>query len=133
MSIGAMIVMAIAAAALSLIVRQYRPEFSIMIALAVTAVIFISMMEKIEYIFDNLKSLFNGLGYMGEFASIILKGLGICILVQMASDTCKDAGESSIASKLEIAGKITVLFVSMPLIFKVLETATDLISKGGGA
>lgn len=132
MSIGAIAALAIAAAILSLVLKQYKPEFSILIALAVTVIVFAAVISKIEYISTQVNELLGKIGYMNEFVSIVFKGLGICILVQIASDTCRDAGENAISSKLELAGKIMILYISMPLVFKVIETVSQLIMRGDG-
>ena len=36
---------------------------------------------------------------------ILFKTLGICFLAQFAADSCRDAGESALASKVELAGR----------------------------
>ena len=36
----------------------------------------------------------------GEYAGMLLKSLGICYLAQLAADSCRDAGQSAIASKI---------------------------------
>ncbi len=34
---------------------------------------------------------------------VIFKALGVCFIAQLATDACNDAGESAIASKIEMA------------------------------
>lgn len=132
MSIGTVAVTAVAAAISALIIKQYKPEFSILISLAFTVIIFAAVFGKVENIMSQVSGLLGRIGYMNEFAEVVFKGLGVCVLVQIASDTCRDAGESAISSKLEFAGKIMILFISMPLVFKVIETASQLIVRGDG-
>ncbi len=40
---------------------------------------------------------------------------GFCFLTQLGCDTCRDAGESAVAAKVELAGRVAVLVLSMPL------------------
>ena len=58
---------------------------------------------------------------------MLFKALGICYLTQFAADSCRDAGESALAVKAEIAGRIAVLLISLPLLSQVASTAMDLI------
>jgi stage III sporulation protein AD len=48
-------------------------------------------------------------------------------LAQFAADACRDAGESALASKMELAGKITILILALPLFEKITQTAVGLI------
>ena len=61
------------------------------------------------------------------YFGILLKTLGICYLSQFAGDLCRDAGETALAGYVELAGKITVVGLSLPLITKVVETVVKLI------
>ena len=57
----------------------------------------------------------------------MFKTLGICFLAQFAADSCRDAGESALASKVELAGKISILVLSLPLFEDIAQTALGLI------
>ena len=57
----------------------------------------------------------------------ILKCTGIGIVTQIAVGVCRDAGESALASALELCGCILVLFLSLPLFGAVLELIEELM------
>ena len=40
------------------------------------------------------------------YLTILFKSLGICYIVQLASDYCKDCGENALASQVTLAGKL---------------------------
>ena len=67
-------------------------------------------------------------GINEEYAGIMFKALGVCILTQIACDACKDAGEASIATKLEIAGRVSILVISLPLFTRVLSIVSSLMA-----
>ena len=62
-----------------------------------------------------------------EYGIILFKTLGICFLAQFAADSCRDAGESALASKVELAGKISIVILALPLFEKIASTALALI------
>ena len=62
-----------------------------------------------------------------NFLSILLKITGISILTEFAIAICKDSGESAIASKIDLGGKITIIGVSIPIITGLLETLLSLL------
>jgi stage III sporulation protein AD len=54
--------------------------------------------------------------------------LAVCYLTQLATDACKDAGETAIAGKLELAGKIAIVILSLPLFNSLVNLITGLIT-----
>ena len=65
-----------------------------------------------------------------DLLETIFKGLGICILAELASQSCKDVGENAIALKAELAGKVALVLISMPLFSKLLKIISSLLSFG---
>ena len=63
----------------------------------------------------------------GEFIKILLKMTGIAILTEYAVSLCKDSGESAIATKIDLGGKIILISLSIPVISSTLETLTQLL------
>lgn len=62
---------------------------------------------------------------------ILFKALGLCFITQIAATPAADLGETAIASKVETAGKLSVLLVSLPLFEKILGIAGGLIGGAG--
>ena len=82
---------------------------------------------------DNISNeLFSKLemGEISEYIGIMLKVLGISFLVKLCSDICRDCGEGSLAFGVESAGKICILYMSLPIISDILEYAEDILSLG---
>ena len=62
-----------------------------------------------------------------EYGNILLKAFGISIIIELLSDFCREAGELTIANKIELVGKIEIIVLSLPLIEKILEIVKTLI------
>ena len=118
---------AVVAALLALLLRRYHPEQAMMLGLVAGAVMLLWMLSRADGIFRSVRDLFNASGLSGEYSEVVFKGLGICVITQLASDTCRDAGESAMASKAELAGRLSLLMVALPLFQKVISIATSLI------
>ena len=101
---------------LALILGQYRPEFRMLVTAAVTLLLMAMVLEQLSP------------GLTGDYAAILFKAVGICLLTQLAGDVCRDSGESSIASKIELAGRAAILLTAMPLIQEVLAWAWELMN-----
>ncbi len=78
-------------------------------------------------VFDYIKELEGNMMY-GDFSMILFKSAGICFLCSVASEMCRDCGEATLASKIELAGKCTLITFSLPLIKTVFEYAKTFIS-----
>ena len=115
------------AAVLAVVLRQHRPEFALLISLAAGVVILLRVADDILPVVEQVHAIIDRTALPDAYVQILFKALGICFLTQIACDTCKDAGESAIAAKIEIAGKVAVLAVSLPLFTQVLNVVYSLI------
>lgn len=113
---------------LALILGQYRPEFRMLVTAAVTLLLMAMVLEQLSPVLEQLRSTMELTGLTGDYAAILFKAVGICLLTQLAGDVCRDSGESSIASKIELAGRAAILLTSMPLIQEVLAWAWELMN-----
>lgn len=119
---------AVVAALLAVLLRGYRSEYAMLIGLGAGAIILIVVIEAAAPVFDQIRSLMDRAHVDSRYAVILLKALGICFVTQLACDCCRDAGETAIASKVELAGKFAVLLVAMPLFLQVAELAIRLMA-----
>ena len=113
---------------LALILGQYRPEFRMLVTAAVTLLLMAMVLEQLSPVLEQLRSTMELAGLTGDYAAILFKAVGICLLTQLAGDVCRDSGESSIASKIELAGRAAILLTAMPLIQEVLAWAWELMN-----
>lgn len=128
MIIFRLIATGITGAVLSVLIKKQRPEIAIAIPI-VTAVIILTMCA------PYLAAALEGFNNITEISGIdmvhiqtVLKIIGIAYICQFAADICKDAGEGSIASKIELGGKIVIITLSMPIIYDLLELVESIIA-----
>ena len=119
---------ALIAAILSLILKQYKPEYSLFISISAGVLIFLSVLAVMHPIMDFISSLTEQTGISGVYAEVLIKSLAVCYITQLASDCCTDAGETAIAGKLQIAGRIAILLIALPMFQSLTELVTDLIN-----
>lgn len=78
--------------------------------------------SQISGVINLLKDIANRANVNSQFLGIILKITGIAILTEFAVSICQDSGESSIANKVDIGGKVMIITLSIPIISSLLET-----------
>ena len=110
-----------------IIVKQYRPEFAIYISLVCGILILLFVMDKLTNVINLIKSVADKTEINSSFISLILKITGIAFLTEFAVSVCKDAGESAIASKIEIGSKVIIIFLSIPIISNLLEVIIKIL------
>lgn len=110
-----------------IVIKQYKPEFSIYVSLIAGALILYLVMDKLSGIVGILTNLSNKAGTGNDFLKTLLKITGIAILTEYAVSICKDSGETAIASKIDLGGKIIIIGVSIPIITALLELVIQIM------
>ena len=126
-AIGAVVGIGLIAAMMSVLLRQYRPEFALLTALAATVLIFAGMAQWLIPAAPRVRELLGQEPALTDSAAILLKAVGVCFITQLACDLCRDAGENAIAARVETAGKAAILLISLPLFEQVLELVMVLL------
>lgn len=110
-----------------IIVKQYKPEFAVYISIVSGILILTLAFNKLTEIIRLLTNLANKSSVNGKFIILLLKITGIALLTEFAVSLCKDSGESAIANKIDIGGKVMIVAVSIPIISSLLETVTKIL------
>lgn len=108
-------------------VRKTEPELAMGLRVAAGILFAGSAVLQMEPVIASVKVLLEKTGQSGEMTGILLKALGVCILVQFAADSCRDAGESALAGRIEFAGRVVLTVMAVPLLTQLLEIAVELI------
>ena len=110
-----------------IILKQYKPEFTIYASLIAGAIILFMVMDKLNGVVDILTTLTSKAGAGSSFLKILLKITGIAILTEFAVSICRDSGETAIASKIDLGGKIIIISISIPIITALLELIINIL------
>ena len=110
-----------------IIVRQYKPEFTIYVSLLAGTIILMFLMNKMDAIISLLTTLSNKTAINNEFLVLLIKITGIAFLTEFAVSVCKDSGESAIANKIDMGGKVIIVSMSIPIISSLLETVVKIL------
>ncbi len=127
MDIIAICGLAVVAVVSALVVKKHNPETALIISISAGILILLAVFGKISPISDEIRALLQNTNISSDYVTILLKTLGICFICQFTADSCKDAGESAIASKVEFAGRVAILVIALPLFENITRTATSLI------
>lgn len=109
------------------IIRAFKPEMAIYVVISTIAVILILSMQQLSYVFQFLRSIYNDMTYGKEYFPIIIKVLAVAYLADFTAQLCNDAGEKAIGSKVELAGKIIIFYISLPILISILQLVNSIL------
>lgn len=105
-----------------LVFKNRRDDLAIGISIAAGIAIFIFMLDKITSVLQLLQELALKANIDFIYLNTVFKILGIAYLASFCSEICKDAGQGSLAAKVEFAGKILILVLAIPILMAVLQS-----------
>lgn len=104
------------------LIKNDKKDVAILLSIVTGIVIFIFLLSKLTIIVNFLQTLSSKANIDVVYLDTVFKILGIAYLSSFCAEICKDAGESSIAAKVEFAGKILILTLAIPILMAVLQT-----------
>lgn len=110
------------------LIKEYKPSLAILAVIATVLVIFGYILYQLTSVFDFLGTVYTKVSYGKAFFPILLKVLTVAYIADFVAQICKDAGECAIGSKVELAGKVVIFYLSIPVMMSVLETLTKLLN-----
>ncbi len=113
---------------LSLFIRRERPEFAALIALVTAIIIAGQMILGVSEVVGEIVLIVEECGVDIKYFAICIKAVGIAYISQFAAEILRDSGECAIASKVEAAGKISILILTMPVMTSFLRLCVKVVN-----
>lgn len=127
MEIGLVCAVLLIAAALAVTLRTARPELAMLLGLLAGAGVSVLAVRTLSGALDTVRTLLDRAAISSDTALILVKSLGVCLLVQFTADVCRDAGENGLAARAELAGKVALLLLALPLFRQIASLALELM------
>lgn len=106
----------IVAGILVVAVKQKQPELGMQVSIVAGLIIFIYVLDYLVTAVDYIKEIVNRYDIPYDAITIVLKIIGIAYICEFAVQILNDTGESAIASKVELAGRVLIIVLSLPII-----------------
>lgn len=116
------VLISLIATLLFIVLKDLQPTFAFFILIVTSVFIFLIVTKQINIILQFITSLGEKASINHLYLTTILKIIGIAYITELSANLTKDAGLTSIASKIELAGKIFILLLAIPIITAVIET-----------
>lgn len=121
MDIVQIVLIALIASLLFMLLKNVQPTFSFFILMITSIFILTIIIKQVAIILTLLNTLGAKAEINSTYLQTILKIIGIAYITELGANVTKDAGLSSVASKVELAGKMFIILLSIPIISAVIE------------
>ena len=101
--------------------REEKPSIATQISLVGAVLILLFLLSPIGQVVNFLKDMSTKANIDSFYITLVLKIVGITYISTFAIEICKDAGAQGIASRIELAAKIIILVIAMPILMGVLD------------
>lgn len=127
MDIIQVVILGMIASILFILVKDMNEPFAFFILVITGVIIFIVIIQQISTVFTFLETLGEKAHINGIYMQTILKIIGIAYIAELGANIVKDAGLQSVATKIELAGKIAILLLAIPIITAVIEAILNFL------
>lgn len=103
------------------LLEKDTPQLGLLLVLAAIAVVMTFALSFYEEVQATAESLLAQSGLDGELFRPILKIIAISMIARLGGDLCKDGGQGTLASLLELVGTVCALIAAQPLLLRALE------------
>ena len=107
-------------AVISVIVGGIKPEYGMLIGVCGSVLLLIAAMPGIEKLMSMVMNTAENAQINLSYVGIVIKASGISCISSVCSALCRDMGQTAIATKLELAGRIAIVLTSVPAINALL-------------
>lgn len=110
-----------------LVLEEYRSSIRVFIVVAFGAFVLIKMASQLQTVIQTLFTLSVQAGVQTVYMTMIIKMVGIAWLTEFLCQTCRDAGSTALAVKIEFAAKVSILLLIVPVLTELLHTIITIL------
>lgn len=119
---------AFVALAAIVLLKQIKPEFALLLKFAALLLLGFLAFSVVSDAVSEIFSFGERVSIDSEMLKILLKALGLCLVAQIASDVCKDCGESALSTSVELVGKLCIVLMALPVAAQLIEISLGWIN-----
>ena len=108
------------------VVKRVNQGFDMPLRLAAAAVFFGVVLSVSLPLFSYVSDLVLESG-LGEWQGVLFGAFGVALMTHITAELCRECGEGSIGGYVELAGKLEILILCLPLVKELLEEVKNLV------
>lgn len=100
--------------------REINKPWAVLASTAFVVIVVLSFLPQLTQVTTTLNSLSARAGVDSFYIGPILKAIAIVYVTSFGSEVCRDADENAMAVVVELAGKIVILMIALPVVEAIL-------------
>ena len=121
------IIIGVIAVVLNLILKEYKPEFAMLINVCAGLLIFSLAIKEAEVLLNDFIGFSGREEINGIALTPILKIVGLGYITEFAADLAEESGNKSVAGKIILGGKIALCTQALPVIKNLINAILSLV------
>lgn len=127
MNIISISLLAVCISVIILSVRQIKPDMAHVMSIASSVLLFLAVVPYINEAIIEIKQFSHITFSSAKYLEPIIKITGIAYITNLSSQICADAGETALASRVELAGKVAICMLTIPIAREAFTKITGII------
>lgn len=111
----------------TMIIRPVRSDFAILVGIAGGLIIIAMIVNYFTGILTSIKDIINVTGLNTSIYTVLFKIIGVGYLLEFSAGICSETGNSGLADKILLGGKIVIMVMALPIITNILEIIMELL------
>lgn len=122
-----MVGIGLTATALISVLRSHVPQIAMLIGVLAGIAMLLMVMGNIQSVIRTLTDLSNAANVNHGFLTTVIRIIGLAYIVEFAAQVARDADSESLAGKIELAGKVGIVVLAIPIVQDVVESLVHLL------
>ena len=114
-------------AILAVILKDTRKDFALLVSIMTGILIFTIVAGQLSRSLAAMIRILDGFQIDFVYLDVLFKIIAVSYIAKFAAQVCQDAGEGSVAVKVELAAKIIIIALSLPVVNALLKLVADIL------
>ncbi len=110
-----------------LIVKPSKPDIAMIVGVAGSIVVFFYIVDLLEKVFGLFDYIMQATNLNSELFTLLIKIVGVGYITEFSAHICGDSGNSAMASKILLAGKLVIFVMAIPIITSLIELIVSIM------
>ena len=127
MGIFQVVATGVLSAVLAITIKKQSPEIALIITIAATVLIFLMLLPMLTEVVGVLTNVGTMLDGGMRYVSLAFRVIGVAYMAELGASVCADAGETAIAAKIDLGGRVIIMVLAMPIVVDIVGVVVGLM------
>ena len=127
MGIFQVVATGVLSAILAITIKKQSPEIALIITIAASVLIFVMVLPMLAQTVGVLTRVGDMLTGGAQYVSLALRVIGVAYMAELGASVCSDAGESAIAAKIDLGGRVIIMVMAMPVVIDIINVVLGIM------